>query len=65
MERGLGAVGCSDARLDGDKDVFGDGSIVIISTPGHTLGHASLMVNLREAAMTSATRRRRCSAGAP
>ncbi len=32
--------------LDGDYDVFGDGSVVIISTPGHTPGHQSLFVNL-------------------
>jgi len=33
-------------RLDGDRDVFGDGSVVIISTPGHTPGHQSLLVDL-------------------
>jgi len=33
-------------KLEGDKDVFGDGSIVIISTPGHTPGHQSLLVTL-------------------
>jgi N-acyl homoserine lactone hydrolase len=32
--------------LDGDYDVFGDGSVVIISTPGHTPGHQSLFVRL-------------------
>jgi glyoxylase-like metal-dependent hydrolase (beta-lactamase superfamily II) len=32
--------------LDGDKDVFGDGSVVIVATPGHTPGHQSLLVNL-------------------
>jgi glyoxylase-like metal-dependent hydrolase (beta-lactamase superfamily II) len=32
--------------LDGDYDVFGDGSVMIISTPGHTPGHQSLLVNL-------------------
>jgi N-acyl homoserine lactone hydrolase len=32
--------------LDGDHDVFGDGSVVILSTPGHTPGHQSLFVNL-------------------
>ena len=26
-------------RLSGDHDVFGDGSVVILSTPGHTPGH--------------------------
>ena len=33
-------------RLDGDKDVFGDGSITIVATPGHTPGHQSLLVKL-------------------
>jgi N-acyl homoserine lactone hydrolase len=32
--------------LNGDHDVFGDGSVTIISTPGHTPGHQSLMVKL-------------------
>jgi N-acyl homoserine lactone hydrolase len=33
-------------KLEGDHDVFGDGSIRIISTPGHTPGHQSLVVKL-------------------
>jgi N-acyl homoserine lactone hydrolase len=33
-------------KLDGDRDVFGDGSVTIISTPGHTPGHQSLLVRL-------------------
>ncbi|MBI1243624.1 MAG: MBL fold metallo-hydrolase [Alphaproteobacteria bacterium] len=33
-------------KLDGDLDVFGDGSVMILSTPGHTLGHQSLRVRL-------------------
>ena len=33
-------------KLEGDHDVFGDGSVVIISTPGHTPGHQSLLVKL-------------------
>jgi N-acyl homoserine lactone hydrolase len=33
-------------KLDGDKDVFGDGSVVILSTPGHTPGHESLLLHL-------------------
>ena len=32
--------------LAGDKDVFGDGSLTILSTPGHTPGHQSLLVKL-------------------
>ncbi len=33
-------------KLNGDHDVFGDGSIIIIATPGHTPGHQSLLVRL-------------------
>jgi N-acyl homoserine lactone hydrolase len=33
-------------KLEGDHDVFGDGSVTIISTPGHTPGHQSLVVKL-------------------
>jgi N-acyl homoserine lactone hydrolase len=33
-------------RLSGDRDVFGDGSLTILSTPGHTPGHQSLLVKL-------------------
>ena len=33
-------------KIEGDKDVFGDGSLTIISTPGHTPGHQSLLVKL-------------------
>ena len=33
-------------KLEGDKDIFGDGSVTIISTPGHTPGHQSLLVKL-------------------
>ena len=35
-------------ELDGDYDLFGDGSVMIISTPGHTLGHQSVKVQLAE-----------------
>lgn len=35
--------------LDGDTDVFGDGSVTLISTPGHTPGHQSLLVHLKNA----------------
>jgi N-acyl homoserine lactone hydrolase len=34
--------------LDGDTDVFGDGSVTLISTPGHTPGHQSLLVHLKK-----------------
>ena len=33
-------------ELDGDYDLFGDGTIMILSTPGHTLGHQSVKVKL-------------------
>jgi N-acyl homoserine lactone hydrolase len=33
--------------LDGDTDVFGDGSVTLVSTPGHTPGSQSLLVHLR------------------
>jgi N-acyl homoserine lactone hydrolase len=33
-------------KLEGDRDVFGDGSVVVIATPGHTPGHQSLLVKL-------------------
>ncbi len=32
--------------LKGDYDVFGDGKVKILSTPGHTPGHASLEIHL-------------------
>ena len=32
----------------GDKDVFGDGTVVMLNTPGHTPGHHSLLVRLKE-----------------
>jgi glyoxylase-like metal-dependent hydrolase (beta-lactamase superfamily II) len=33
-------------KLTGDHDVFGDGSVMILSTPGHTPGHQVLLVHL-------------------
>jgi N-acyl homoserine lactone hydrolase len=35
-------------QLDGDYDVFNDGSVQLISTPGHTRGHQSLFIRLPE-----------------
>ena len=35
-------------ELNGDYDLFGDGSVMILSTPGHTLGHQSMKVKLPE-----------------
>jgi len=31
-----------------DKDVFGDGSVLMLATPGHTPGHHSLLVKLQQ-----------------
>ena len=31
-----------------DKDVFGDGSVIVLRTPGHTAGHTSLLVKLAQ-----------------
>ena len=33
--------------LEGDTDVFGDGSVTLVFTPGHTPGHQSLLVHLK------------------
>jgi N-acyl homoserine lactone hydrolase len=35
--------------IDGDYDVFGDGSVRILRTPGHTPGHQILELNLAKA----------------
>jgi glyoxylase-like metal-dependent hydrolase (beta-lactamase superfamily II) len=32
----------------GDKDVFGDGTVMILRTPGHTPGHQALLVRLKD-----------------
>ncbi len=34
--------------LTGDKDVFGDGSVIVLRMPGHTPGHSSLLVGLKD-----------------
>jgi len=34
--------------VKGDKDVFGDGSVMMLSMPGHTEGHHGLLVRLKE-----------------
>ena len=38
--------GARIVKLNGDHDVFGDGSVVIKPTPGHSPGHQSLFVRL-------------------
>lgn len=34
--------------VTGDRDVFGDGTVVMLNMPGHTPGHHSLLVKLKE-----------------
>jgi N-acyl homoserine lactone hydrolase len=33
-------------ELNGDYDLFGDGTVIVLSTPGHTLGNQSMKVKL-------------------
>jgi glyoxylase-like metal-dependent hydrolase (beta-lactamase superfamily II) len=33
-------------KVEGDRDLFGDGSVVLISTPGHSPGHQCLLLKL-------------------
>ena len=40
-------VGHDRELLDGEHDVFGDGSVRLVPTPGHTAGHQSLVVEDR------------------
>ena len=35
-------------KINGNYDVFGDGRVVIVSTPGHTPGHQSLFLDLEQ-----------------
>ena len=41
-----------------DHDVFGDGSVTIVSTPGHTPGHQSFLVPAAQDGRRRADRRR-------
>jgi len=34
--------------LTGDKDVFGDGRVIVLRMPGHTPGHSCLLVRLKD-----------------
>jgi glyoxylase-like metal-dependent hydrolase (beta-lactamase superfamily II) len=34
-------------EIEGDHDVFGDGSAVLLATPGHTPGHQSFLLRLK------------------
>jgi glyoxylase-like metal-dependent hydrolase (beta-lactamase superfamily II) len=42
-----GAVGERVVLVDGDHDLLGDGSVRLLSTPGHTPGHQSVRVGER------------------
>jgi N-acyl homoserine lactone hydrolase len=42
------AAGAKVDPIKGDRDVFGDGTVTILSTPGHTPGETSLLVRLAE-----------------
>jgi glyoxylase-like metal-dependent hydrolase (beta-lactamase superfamily II) len=42
----LSGAGKSEAVV-GDKDVFGDGSVIMLALPGHTPGHSALLVRLK------------------
>jgi N-acyl homoserine lactone hydrolase len=33
-------------EISGDKDIFGDGSVIVLDLPGHTPGHHGLLVRL-------------------
>lgn len=41
-------LGHDRVLIDGDHDVFGDGRVTCLSTPGHTPGHQSVQVRLAE-----------------
>jgi len=41
------AIETQPVLLEGDHDVFGDGSVKLISTPGHSPGHQSLLVRTK------------------
>jgi len=43
----MGANARKVEALTLDKDVFGDGTVIVIRTPGHTPGHSSLLVRLK------------------
>ncbi len=46
LDHWVSGAGKHDA-VQGDKDVFGDGSVVMLDMPGHTPGHTSLLVRLK------------------
>jgi glyoxylase-like metal-dependent hydrolase (beta-lactamase superfamily II) len=47
LDRGQYAAATNVDPVQGDRDIFGDGSVIMLATPGHTPGHHSLLVRLR------------------
>ncbi len=47
LQHWLSGGGTAD-KITADKDVFGDGSVMMLMAPGHTPGETMLMVNLAE-----------------
>ena len=45
------APGAKVEGVEGDKDLFGDGSVVMVALPGHTPGHHGLLVRLPKTGM--------------
>lgn len=37
--------------VSGDRDIFGDGRVIMLATPGHTAGHYALLVRLESGAV--------------
>ena len=52
-------------ELDGDYDLFGDGTVLVLSTPGHTLGHQSMKVKLPQSGTHHHLAGRHLDAGKP
>jgi N-acyl homoserine lactone hydrolase len=44
LPRDYGSIESQVKLVDGDHDLLGDGSIVLLATPGHTPGHQSVQV---------------------
>ncbi|ROM82810.1 hypothetical protein BK654_01285 [Pseudomonas brassicacearum] len=47
-KRGVFRLTPPQQLFKGDHDVFGDGSVILKQTPGHTPGHQSLYVKLKQ-----------------
>jgi N-acyl homoserine lactone hydrolase len=44
LPRDYAGLGRQPVLVDGDHDLLGDGSVLLLSTPGHTAGHQSVRV---------------------